>query len=114
MDIPLALLLVVLGAVLAFAVQNEPSGLDLDAVGWVAIIAGLVIIILSLYRLTTLRRERLVRRRITTYRERWPAVRMVEREIILPADRVIEREVLPPTTGRVVEREIYEDPEAPL
>jgi hypothetical protein len=48
MGIAVSLLLIALGAILAWAVNEEPSGLDLDAVGIILIVVGLVGFVLSL------------------------------------------------------------------
>ena len=48
MGIAVSLLLIALGAILAWAVNAEPSGLDLDAVGIILIVVGLVGFVLSL------------------------------------------------------------------
>lgn len=48
MGIAVSLLLIALGAILVWAVNTEPSGLDLDAVGVILMIVGLVGFVLSL------------------------------------------------------------------
>jgi hypothetical protein len=48
MGIAVSLLLIALGAILTWAVNKEPSGLDLDAVGIILIVVGLVGLVLSL------------------------------------------------------------------
>jgi hypothetical protein len=48
MGIAVSLLLIALGAILAWAVNEEPSGLDLDAVGIILIVVGLVGFVISL------------------------------------------------------------------
>ncbi|MFN0285133.1 MAG: DUF6458 family protein [Kineosporiaceae bacterium] len=40
--------LIVVGAILAFAVQTDLSGLDLQVVGWICMAAGALAILLSL------------------------------------------------------------------
>ncbi|MEX5709780.1 DUF6458 family protein [Parafrankia sp. FMc6] len=50
MGTPLSLLLFALGAVLAFAVRSEPSGLDLTAVGVILMIVSIVGLGVTLYR----------------------------------------------------------------
>ena len=48
MGIAVSLLLIAFGAILTWAVNKEPSGLDLDAVGVIVMIVGLVGFVLSL------------------------------------------------------------------
>jgi len=50
MGIPLSLLVFALGAVLAFAVRAEPSGLDLTAVGLILMLVSIVGLAVTLYR----------------------------------------------------------------
>ena len=51
--------LAVIGAILAFALRADPSGIDLKVVGWILIIAGVVLMVHA-WRGTT--HERLVTR----------------------------------------------------
>ena len=66
MDIGVSLFLIAVGAILAFAVDVELSGIDLNIVGWILIAIGVVGLLLSfLYwrpRRRTVVRERGVRR----------------------------------------------------
>lgn len=48
MGIAVSLLLIAFGAILTWAVSKEPSGLDLDAVGVILMVVGLVGFVLSL------------------------------------------------------------------
>ena len=48
MGIAVSLVLVAAGAILAWGVTNEPSGLNLDAIGVILIVVGIVGFILSL------------------------------------------------------------------
>ena len=48
MGIAVSLLLIALGAILTWAVNKEQSGLDLDAVGIILIVVGLVGLVLSM------------------------------------------------------------------
>jgi hypothetical protein len=48
MGIAVSLLLIAFGAILTWAVNKEPSGLDLDAVGVILMIVGLVGFVLGL------------------------------------------------------------------
>lgn len=48
MGIAVSLILVAAGAILAWGVTNDPSGLNLDAIGVVLIVIGLIGFVLSL------------------------------------------------------------------
>ena len=48
MGIPVSLILIAAGAILTWGVTSEPSGLDLDAIGVVLMVIGLVGLILTL------------------------------------------------------------------
>jgi hypothetical protein len=48
MGIPLSLLVIAFGAVLAFAVTGSTSGIDVQTVGWILMAAGFVGLLLSL------------------------------------------------------------------
>jgi hypothetical protein len=48
MGLGVSLLLVAAGAILAWGITNEPSGLDLDAIGVILIVIGIVGFILSM------------------------------------------------------------------
>ena len=48
MGIPVSLLLIAAGAILAFAVTGTTSGVDIQTVGWILIIVGIVGLLLSL------------------------------------------------------------------
>jgi Domain of unknown function (DUF6458) len=48
MGIGVSIFLIAVGAVLAFAVSAEVSGLDIQVVGWILLIVGAVGILLSL------------------------------------------------------------------
>jgi hypothetical protein len=48
--LPVSLILIAVGAILAFAVHQGPSpSVDIDVVGWVLMIVGLVGLLLSLF-----------------------------------------------------------------
>jgi hypothetical protein len=49
MGLAVSLILVAAGAILAWGVTDEPSGLDLDAIGVILIVIGIVGFILSLF-----------------------------------------------------------------
>ena len=48
MGIPVSILLIAGGAILAFAVTGTTSGINIHAVGWILMAAGLVGLVLSL------------------------------------------------------------------
>jgi Domain of unknown function (DUF6458) len=68
MGIGASIFLMVVGAILAFAVTAEVSGVDIATVGWILLIAGIVGFLLSLLfwsawgGVGTWRRETVVRR----------------------------------------------------
>jgi hypothetical protein len=50
MGIPISLILIAVGAILAFAVNQDPgASVDIDVVGWILMIVGLVGVLLSLF-----------------------------------------------------------------
>ena len=49
MGVPVSLILIAVGAILAFAVNQSPgASVDVDVVGWILLIVGLVGLLLSL------------------------------------------------------------------
>ena len=62
MGIGVSLVLIAVGAVLAFAVETSVRGLDLDVVGWILMGVGFVGFLLSLTFLESFRTSRRVRR----------------------------------------------------
>jgi hypothetical protein len=48
MGIGAGLILIAAGAILAFAVEAEVSGVDITAVGWILLVVGIVGVLLSL------------------------------------------------------------------
>jgi hypothetical protein len=48
MGLPVSLLLIAAGAILVWGVTDEPSGLDLDAIGVILIVIGIVGFVLTL------------------------------------------------------------------
>ena len=50
MGIPVSLILIAVGAVMAFAVHQKPNAsVDVDVVGWILMLVGLVGLLLSLF-----------------------------------------------------------------
>ena len=48
MGLAISLIVIAVGAVLAFAVNHQPSGVDIDVVGWILMAVGLVGFLLTL------------------------------------------------------------------
>ncbi len=48
MGVALSLCVVAAGGILAFAVTGSPSGVDIQTVGWILVVVGLVGLILSI------------------------------------------------------------------
>lgn len=48
MGIPVSLILIAAGAILTWGVTNEPSGLNLDAIGVILMVIGIVSFVLTL------------------------------------------------------------------
>ena len=48
MGIPVSLILIAAGAILTWGVTNEPSGLNLDAIGVILMVIGIVGLVLTL------------------------------------------------------------------
>lgn len=64
-SIGIGMALVAFGAVLAFAVNTSPSGVDLNVIGWILMVVGAVgaaIGAIAASRATAVREERTVRR----------------------------------------------------
>ena len=93
MGIGFSLLLIAIGAVLAFATDVTVSGLDLDVVGWILMLIGALGLVLTLL--------------VFGPRRRATRVERVERGVV-PGEQVVERRVVP--TEQVVERRTYQDP----
>jgi hypothetical protein len=48
MGVGAGLILIAAGAILAFAVEAEVSGVDITAVGWILLVVGIIGVLLSL------------------------------------------------------------------
>lgn len=90
MGLIVSLILIAAGAILIWAVSAEVAGLDIDAVGWVLLIVGVIAFLLTLVLWSPLT-TRYSRRR--TYVDDAPARRVVERP---RREVVVEEEELPP------------------
>jgi Domain of unknown function (DUF6458) len=89
MSVGVGILLMVLGAIMAFAMQATTPGINVNALGVILLIIGLVVVLYSLLFGSTLapwRRRRIVARRRTVVEER--PVRVVEER---PVEVVEER-----------------------
>jgi hypothetical protein len=67
MGLGVSLLLVAAGAILAFAVNAEVSGVDVQAVGWILLIVGIVGAVLSMIFWSSWAGPGYFTRRRTTY-----------------------------------------------
>jgi Domain of unknown function (DUF6458) len=67
MGIGVGIFLVAVGAILAFAVNATSSAVNVDAVGWILIVVGLVAVLLSLIFWSTWAGPGYWSRRRTTY-----------------------------------------------
>jgi len=96
MGIALSLVLIASGAILTWAVSKEPTGLDLDAVGVILMIVGLVSFLLSLLMWRSWWGPGYFRHTAYVDDPRYGA----DRRVPPPADygrrRVVEEEHLPP------------------
>jgi Domain of unknown function (DUF6458) len=73
MGIGVGIFLVAVGAILAFAVNATSSAVNVDAVGWILIVVGLVAVLLSLIFWSTWAGPGYWSRRRTTYVDDGPA-----------------------------------------
>jgi beta-lactamase regulating signal transducer with metallopeptidase domain len=67
MGIGTSLFLIAVGAILYFAVNADISGLEISTVGIILMVVGVVGLLISLFLLTTSRRETVVRDRRDVY-----------------------------------------------
>ncbi len=72
MGLGVGLLLVAVGAILAFAVNAEVSGLDISTIGWILMIVGVVGVILSMIFWSSWGGPGGMARRRTTYVDEGP------------------------------------------
>jgi hypothetical protein len=56
-----SILLIALGAILAFAVDVSVSGLELDVVGWILMVVGAIGLVVSLFWIDRVSRPRTTR-----------------------------------------------------
>ena len=73
MGLGVGILLAAVGAVLAFAVNASPSGVNIHTVGWILLIVGIVGVILSMIFWSSWAGPGYWSRRRTTYYDEGPA-----------------------------------------
>jgi uncharacterized iron-regulated membrane protein len=102
MTIGVSIFLIAVGAILTFATDVSVSGLDLDVVGVILMVAGILGLMLTLVIWAPRRRAARV----------VPAAEVVEERRVVPPTRQVaeERRVVPPTRQVVDERRVYDDP----
>ena len=98
MGLVVSLILIAVGAILTFAVTNEPSGINIDVVGWILMIVGAVGFLLSLWFWSSFFGPGYFRR--ARYVEGDPYAGR-RRSRAAPRERVVEEEVeeAPPEAG---------------
>jgi beta-lactamase regulating signal transducer with metallopeptidase domain len=69
MGIGSSLFLIAAGAILYFAVNTEISGLEISTVGLILMVIGIVGLAISLFLLTSARRDRVVERPVVRDRD---------------------------------------------
>ena len=72
MGLGASLFLIALGAILAWAVETEVSGLDINVIGWILMVVGLVGLLLSLLFWSSWGGPAYFSRRRTTYVDEGP------------------------------------------
>lgn len=82
MGLGVSLLLVAAGAILAFAVNAEVSGVDVQAVGWILLIVGIVGAVLSMIFWSSWAGPGYFSRRRTVVDDGAPRRRVVEEEAV--------------------------------
>lgn len=60
MSIGLGIFLIVIGAILTFALNFQVEWIDLDLIGWILMVAGVIVVIIGLILLATRRSRRVV------------------------------------------------------
>jgi uncharacterized iron-regulated membrane protein len=107
MGIPVSILLIAVGAILAFAVNRSPNGLNVHAVGWILMIVGILGLVLTMlwwdswwgrraYRRGAYVEPGVAPRRAVGYPARRRTVVQDEVPPAAPAAYVEEEEVPPP------------------
>lgn len=86
-----SIFLLVVGAILAFAVNADISGLDINVIGWILMAAGLVGLIITLWYWNSRRRTVVTRQTQEPLAGGYPAAGQVSREY-----RETRRDDVPP------------------
>ena len=90
-----SLIVIAAGAILAFAVTSDAEGIDIDAVGWILIVVGVIGFVLSLL-----------------FWSSWGGPGYFRRREYVEGDTVVRRRSYAPRRTRVVEEQ-EADPPAP-
>ena len=99
MGFVVSLIVVAVGAILVWAVENDPEGVDLDVVGWVLIVVGLVAFLLTLLLWSSWGARYGARRRRVVYDDDPHARRTVVERPAARRTVVEEEDVVPPPAG---------------
>lgn len=99
MTIGVSIFLIAIGAILTFATDVSVSGLDLDVVGIILMLVGILGLVLTLVIWGPRRRAGAV-----------PGALVEERRVMPPAPQVVEERRVVPPQQVVQERRVYEDP----
>ena len=99
MGFVVSLIVVAVGAILVWAVENDPEGVDLDVVGWVLIVFGLVAFVLTLLLWSSWGERYGARRRRVVYDDDPHARRTVVERPAARRTVVEEEDVVPPPAG---------------
>ncbi|WP_433792881.1 DUF6458 family protein [Actinoplanes sp. CA-252034] len=84
MGIGASIFLLALGAILAFAVEADISGLDIGVIGWILMLAGLVGLVITLSFWSTRRRTVVTRAQQPVAGTGYTEVREVRRDDVPP------------------------------
>lgn len=103
MGIGVGVLFIAIGAILAFAVDAQVSGIDVQAIGWILIVVGILGIVLDLV-LFAPRRRRVVETRTTT------AAPAVVQQPVQPVQPVVQQPVQQAPPQQTPPQQAPEDP----
>ena len=88
-----SIFLIAVGAILAFAVDAQVSGIDINVVGWVLMVVGLVGLAITVWYLNSRRRTVVTQQRVV------PGVVPGEGQIVDEYRQVRRQDPPPPTYG---------------
>jgi hypothetical protein len=94
--VAVSLIVIAAGAILAFAVTSDAEGIDIDAVGWILIVVGLIGFVLSVL-----------------FWSSWGGPGAFRRREYVEGDTVVRRRSYAPRRTRVVEEEEAGPPAPP-